>query len=77
MPRLAHLKGNIGCRHGLVQGGLLMPVLWLALASSGFKDGRGRGEGSQNTVLLKYSLTPKLSPVNAEVRVGGGLMSKP
>ena len=54
-----------------------MPVLWLALASSGFKDGGGGGEGNQNTVLVKYSLTPKLSPVNAEVRVGGGLMSKP
>ena len=52
-----------------------MPVLWLAPASTGVKG--GGGGASQNTILVKYYWTPKLSPVSAGVRVGAGLMLKP
>ena len=45
MPCFTLFKGIIDCRHGLVQGGLLMPVLWLALAAQNLRTGQAEGGG--------------------------------
>ena len=64
MPCFTLFKGIIDCRHGLVQGGLLMPVLWLALAAQNLRTGQAEGGGglgcSQNTVPVDFHLKARL-----------------
>ncbi len=65
---LALLKGSIGCSHGLVLGGLLMPLLW-GPASAGVR--RGGGGGRTVRTLYLSSTTGRQSL--ALWMQGGGL----